>query len=295
METNEPPKPSEITPDDRAVLRDRVKAALAAKDNMSQRKAEEALNLSTGVLSKVWSGDMQLTVDLLRRLAELLGVDPFELVAGTGFEGLRMKGVETPESPELRTLRGQLDEARVALAAAQAENESLRRSAEAARQAHEAAERRTGEIAARESAAVASLGKKEAELVEARSALAKARAEATTARRGAEQAEATASGLRAAVAEHRAQADGWRAHASQMENLARSTEAQLEAVNAAYLKLYNRANAESKARTELARSNAALRKEASSKVEGGAALGGTALAFLVGLAVAEGAKPKRRR
>ncbi len=105
---------------DLATLRSRVKAGLAAK-KISGRQLEIKLNLATGVLSKVYSGRIRLTQNLLAQVATGLGVTERSLVEGIVFASIAESMVGSPVLDMAQQLATQRDDLERKLAGVQAE------------------------------------------------------------------------------------------------------------------------------------------------------------------------------
>jgi transcriptional regulator with XRE-family HTH domain len=121
-----PPAKRPITASDREIFRERVKEAFAAT-GMSQRRAEEAIGMARGTISKLFTGKIGLTLKVLREIAAQAKVGPETLVEGTAFAQLLLEAPETPASKELADALAQVDTLRAELAARSATMTELER------------------------------------------------------------------------------------------------------------------------------------------------------------------------
>lgn len=137
-DTDLPPTPPKPTAKDRAALKARIKARLAAK-GMSGRRLEEHIGMPTGTLSKFYSGRLAFTTKALREIASALNVGPEVLVEGTTFVHLLLAAAPSPASEGMAEATKIIDDLRAELAektarvdALEAELVSVRRAKEAA-------------------------------------------------------------------------------------------------------------------------------------------------------------------
>lgn len=295
-----PDAPANPTDQDRQVLRDRVRAALALKD-MSQRAAEEALNLSVGYLSHMFKGETRFTQAILIDLCKITGEEPSVIVRGTPWEYMLHEAPPDDESERVRELAQQLDGLKVRLAEVEAElhgvlqarerDQAARNDAEqAARQAREEANNavQTADTHRR------GLETKDRELQELKAA--HARLSATVGVRDRQIAELTVAVTRAegGAKEARAQADAWRASSQKFENSSIFLQKQVTELEQRFSDLYREHQGLLKTNQNLTQRNDALSTQVRDAPGPGT---GAALGFAAGLLIAasSGGGGRRRR
>ncbi len=267
---------------DRKLFKARLKSQLS-RMGISQRAMEERLGLSTGTLSKIFAGRLNLTVGILMELAKVLQIDPWVLVDDTAWIQLRNEvPLDKATEVELK-LQAEVDELRLELVATHARERAAEEELAVQRRRAERSEARRAQWEERASQAAVERDEARADAAEQADAFARERA----ARR--EEAQVLQS-LRRALAANEArlseqakQLSEARRRLAQAEKRATVNEQAFEKLTAEYWNLHSKADQKAKEAARLAQEKHQLSRQLQG--QGGAVLGGAALAFLVGCAV----------
>ena len=87
---------------DRETFKERLKTRLDAA-GVSQSAMEERIGAPTGSFTRIFGGRKSLTWEILRDTSEQLGIDPSELVDGTGLAALIPAPAEPMKAPSPKT------------------------------------------------------------------------------------------------------------------------------------------------------------------------------------------------
>ena len=131
-----PPATPTISAEHRTALRTRIDQ-LRDSRGMSLRELERRMGRSSGTLSKVFTGRLRLTHQMLDELCQVLQVEPPLLVEGTGYAHLLVTAPSTPALVELEGAHAEIDRLRLDLAASQARAGDLEAARDAMRKARD--------------------------------------------------------------------------------------------------------------------------------------------------------------